>query len=103
MFRSKRHGSCMAAPSFWCVLTGPSCGEGTRFQKTSIRCLQQSPATEARSGQQRGKEHPMIKPWIFEFLPELGDQNLEPNPGDVAALFARYLDLWVRDEELGFE
>jgi alkanesulfonate monooxygenase SsuD/methylene tetrahydromethanopterin reductase-like flavin-dependent oxidoreductase (luciferase family) len=45
----------------------------------------------------------MIKPWIFEFLPELGDQNLEPNPGDVAALFARYLDLWVRDEELGFE
>jgi alkanesulfonate monooxygenase SsuD/methylene tetrahydromethanopterin reductase-like flavin-dependent oxidoreductase (luciferase family) len=45
----------------------------------------------------------MIKPWIFEFLPELGDQNLEPNPRDVATLFARYLDLWVRDEELGFE
>jgi alkanesulfonate monooxygenase SsuD/methylene tetrahydromethanopterin reductase-like flavin-dependent oxidoreductase (luciferase family) len=45
----------------------------------------------------------MIKPWIFEFLPELGAQNLEPDPGDVAALFARYLDLWVRDEELGFE
>jgi alkanesulfonate monooxygenase SsuD/methylene tetrahydromethanopterin reductase-like flavin-dependent oxidoreductase (luciferase family) len=45
----------------------------------------------------------MIKPWIFEFLPELGDRNLEPDPRDVAALFARYLDLWVRDEELGFE
>jgi alkanesulfonate monooxygenase SsuD/methylene tetrahydromethanopterin reductase-like flavin-dependent oxidoreductase (luciferase family) len=45
----------------------------------------------------------MIKPWIFEFLPELGDQNLEPDPRDVATMFARYLDLWVRDEELGFE
>ena len=45
----------------------------------------------------------MIKPWIFEFLPELGDQNVEPDPRDVAALFARYLDLWGRDEELGFE
>jgi alkanesulfonate monooxygenase SsuD/methylene tetrahydromethanopterin reductase-like flavin-dependent oxidoreductase (luciferase family) len=45
----------------------------------------------------------MIKPWLFEFLPELGDHNAEPNPRDVAALFARYLDLWVRDEQLGFE
>jgi alkanesulfonate monooxygenase SsuD/methylene tetrahydromethanopterin reductase-like flavin-dependent oxidoreductase (luciferase family) len=45
----------------------------------------------------------MIKPWIFEFLPELGDQNFEPDAREVAALFARYLDLWVRDEELGFE
>jgi alkanesulfonate monooxygenase SsuD/methylene tetrahydromethanopterin reductase-like flavin-dependent oxidoreductase (luciferase family) len=45
----------------------------------------------------------MIKPWIFEFLPELGYSSLEPDPRDVAALFARYLDLWVRDEALGFE
>jgi alkanesulfonate monooxygenase SsuD/methylene tetrahydromethanopterin reductase-like flavin-dependent oxidoreductase (luciferase family) len=45
----------------------------------------------------------MIKPWIFEFLPELGGPSLEPKPHDVAALFARYLDLWVRDEALGFE
>jgi alkanesulfonate monooxygenase SsuD/methylene tetrahydromethanopterin reductase-like flavin-dependent oxidoreductase (luciferase family) len=45
----------------------------------------------------------MIKPWIFEFLPALGDQSVEPEPRDVAALFARYLDLWVRDEALGFE
>jgi alkanesulfonate monooxygenase SsuD/methylene tetrahydromethanopterin reductase-like flavin-dependent oxidoreductase (luciferase family) len=45
----------------------------------------------------------MIKPWLFEFLPELGGPNVEPNPGDVATLFARYLDLWVRDEALGFE
>jgi alkanesulfonate monooxygenase SsuD/methylene tetrahydromethanopterin reductase-like flavin-dependent oxidoreductase (luciferase family) len=45
----------------------------------------------------------MIKPWIFEFLPELGGPGTEPDPSDVAALFARYLDLWVRDEALGFE
>ncbi len=45
----------------------------------------------------------MIKPWLFEFLPELGGPDVEPDPGDVAVLFARYLDLWVRDEALGFE
>ncbi|HLH91792.1 MAG TPA: LLM class flavin-dependent oxidoreductase [Xanthobacteraceae bacterium] len=45
----------------------------------------------------------MIKPWIFEFLPELGSPSVEPEPRDVTALFARYLDLWVRDEALGFE
>src|SRR5579872_3549403 len=45
----------------------------------------------------------MIKPWLFEFLPELGGPSVEPNPADVAALIARYLDLWVRDETLGFE
>jgi alkanesulfonate monooxygenase SsuD/methylene tetrahydromethanopterin reductase-like flavin-dependent oxidoreductase (luciferase family) len=45
----------------------------------------------------------MIKPWVFEFLPELGSPSVEPEPRDVAQLFARYLDLWVRDEALGFE
>ena len=45
----------------------------------------------------------MIKPWLFEFLPELGSPSTEPDPRDVAALFGRYLDLWVRDEALGFE
>jgi alkanesulfonate monooxygenase SsuD/methylene tetrahydromethanopterin reductase-like flavin-dependent oxidoreductase (luciferase family) len=45
----------------------------------------------------------MIKPWLFEFLPELGGPSVEPHPPDVATLFARYLDLWVRDEALGFE
>src|SRR5215472_10562825 len=45
----------------------------------------------------------MIKPWVFEFLPELGGPSLEPEPHAVAAHFARYLDLWVRDEALGFE
>ena len=45
----------------------------------------------------------MIKPWVFEFLPELGGPATEPEPRDVAALFARYLDLWAGDEALGFE
>src|SRR3974377_2060552 len=45
----------------------------------------------------------MIKPRLFEFLPELGSPSVEPNAQDVAALFGRYLDLWVRDEALGFE
>jgi alkanesulfonate monooxygenase SsuD/methylene tetrahydromethanopterin reductase-like flavin-dependent oxidoreductase (luciferase family) len=45
----------------------------------------------------------MIKPWVFEFVPELGGPSVEPDPRDVATLFARYLDLWVRDETLGFE
>src|SRR5215471_8462977 len=45
----------------------------------------------------------MIKPWLFEFLPELGSPSTEPNAADVTALFGRYLDLWVRDEALGFE
>jgi alkanesulfonate monooxygenase SsuD/methylene tetrahydromethanopterin reductase-like flavin-dependent oxidoreductase (luciferase family) len=45
----------------------------------------------------------MIKPWLFEFLPELGSPTVEPQPQAVAAHFARYLDLWVRDEALGFE
>ncbi len=45
----------------------------------------------------------MIKPWLFESVPELGTPNIEPNPDHVAKLFARYFDLWVRDETLGFE
>ena len=45
----------------------------------------------------------MIKSWVFEFLPELGGPGTEPDPRAVTALFARYLDLWVRDEKLGFE
>ena len=50
-----------------------------------------------------GKPPSMIKPWLFEFVPELGTPNIEPNPDHVARLFARYFDLWVRDETLGFE
>ncbi len=45
----------------------------------------------------------MIKPWVFEFLPELGGLSTEPDPRDVTKLFTRYLDLWARDEALGFE
>ena len=45
----------------------------------------------------------MIKPWLFEFFPELGDEARDPEPGDVADYVARYLDLWTRDEALGFE
>jgi alkanesulfonate monooxygenase SsuD/methylene tetrahydromethanopterin reductase-like flavin-dependent oxidoreductase (luciferase family) len=45
----------------------------------------------------------MIKPWVFEFFPELGGEDHDPDPRDVAAYFARYLDLWVHDEALGFE
>jgi alkanesulfonate monooxygenase SsuD/methylene tetrahydromethanopterin reductase-like flavin-dependent oxidoreductase (luciferase family) len=45
----------------------------------------------------------MIRPWVFEFFPELKDGGggaAEPGAGDYCA---RYLDLWKRDEELGFE
>jgi alkanesulfonate monooxygenase SsuD/methylene tetrahydromethanopterin reductase-like flavin-dependent oxidoreductase (luciferase family) len=45
----------------------------------------------------------VIKPWLFEFLPELGGPSVEPNPHDVTTLFGRYLDLWALDEALGFE
>src|SRR4051794_6441391 len=45
----------------------------------------------------------MIRPWVFEFFPELkhgGGSAAEPAASDY---FGRYLDLWQRDEELGFE
>ncbi len=45
----------------------------------------------------------MIKPWVFEFFPELGNAAQEPSRKAVAAHFASYLDLWTRDEALGFE
>jgi alkanesulfonate monooxygenase SsuD/methylene tetrahydromethanopterin reductase-like flavin-dependent oxidoreductase (luciferase family) len=45
----------------------------------------------------------MIKPWLFEFFPELGSPVAEPDPSDVALHFTRYLDLWAHDEALGFE
>ena len=40
----------------------------------------------------------MIRPWVFEFFPELKD-----GAADAGNYCARYLDLWKRDEELGFE
>lgn len=41
----------------------------------------------------------MIRPWVFEFFPELNDADGQA----VSRYFGRYLDLWKRDEELGFE
>jgi hypothetical protein len=43
----------------------------------------------------------MIKPWLFEFLPELGGPSLERDSHDVAKLFTRYFDLWVRKRVTG--
>src|ERR1700755_1871022 len=45
----------------------------------------------------------MIKPWLFEFFPELGGRDGDAEPSAVGAYFNSYLDLWVRDEKLGFE
>jgi alkanesulfonate monooxygenase SsuD/methylene tetrahydromethanopterin reductase-like flavin-dependent oxidoreductase (luciferase family) len=45
----------------------------------------------------------MIRPWIFEFFPELGDHAHEPEPQHVRRYFERYLDLWTQAEERGFE
>jgi alkanesulfonate monooxygenase SsuD/methylene tetrahydromethanopterin reductase-like flavin-dependent oxidoreductase (luciferase family) len=45
----------------------------------------------------------MIRPWVFEFFPELksgGGSAADPGAGDYCG---RYLDLWKRDEELDFE
>ena len=45
----------------------------------------------------------MIKPWVFEFFPELGSATQDTSPSAIAGHFASYLDLWTRDEALGFE
>jgi len=45
----------------------------------------------------------MIKPWLFEFFPELTQPVGEPAAADVRGYFDRYLRLWTRDEALGFE
>ena len=45
----------------------------------------------------------MIKPWVFEFFPELSDPNGHPDPKSVSKYFATYLDLWTRIEALGYE
>jgi len=34
----------------------------------------------------------MIKPWVFEFFPELGGEDHDPAPHDVAAYFAQSVD-----------
>src|ERR1041384_5210299 len=50
-----------------------------------------------------GDNRAMIKPWVFEFFPELGSEAADPRPHEVADFVARSLDLWTRDEALGFE
>jgi len=45
----------------------------------------------------------MIKPWIFEFFHAPGHPSHDPEPAVSSAHFHRYLDLWRRAEELGFE
>lgn len=39
----------------------------------------------------------MIRPWIFEFFPEAA------SPAEAGRCIDQYLDLWTRDEALGFE
>ena len=45
----------------------------------------------------------MIKPWVFEFFPELTDPSGDVEPKAVEKYFQTYLDIWTRDEALGFE
>jgi alkanesulfonate monooxygenase SsuD/methylene tetrahydromethanopterin reductase-like flavin-dependent oxidoreductase (luciferase family) len=45
----------------------------------------------------------MIKPWIFEFVPELDNASQGGSRDAISDYLARYLDLWTRDEALGFE
>jgi len=45
----------------------------------------------------------MIKPWIFEFFPELNDASGKPDPKAVSKYFQTYLDIWTRAEALGYE
>jgi len=45
----------------------------------------------------------MIRPWVFEFFPELNDPAKDTDPKAITNYFRFYLDLWARDEALGFE
>jgi alkanesulfonate monooxygenase SsuD/methylene tetrahydromethanopterin reductase-like flavin-dependent oxidoreductase (luciferase family) len=45
----------------------------------------------------------MIRPWIFEFFPELADPARLSNTKLVREYFERYLKIWQHDEALGFE
>jgi len=44
----------------------------------------------------------MIESWIFEFFPEPAGQAAQAT-GDLQQYFSGYLDLWTRDETLGFK
>ena len=45
----------------------------------------------------------MIRPWLFEFFPELTRAGGVAPASDVGRYFERYLRLWTQDEALGFE
>jgi len=45
----------------------------------------------------------VIKPWLFEFFPELRGPSGVPSAADVERYIRRYLRLWKEDEALGFE
>ncbi len=45
----------------------------------------------------------MIKPWLFEFFPELTDTSGSVDPKAVTKYFETYLDIWTRAEAHGFE
>lgn len=45
----------------------------------------------------------MIRPWVFEFFPQLTDEAAKATGRTVTDHFAGYLQLWSRDEELDFE
>ena len=45
----------------------------------------------------------MIRPWLFEFFPELKSDSGDPTGVEISGYFRKYLDLWTHDEELGFE
>ncbi len=45
----------------------------------------------------------MIRPWVFEFFPEKKSNSGAVSGAEISAYFRSYLDLWTRDEELGFE
>jgi alkanesulfonate monooxygenase SsuD/methylene tetrahydromethanopterin reductase-like flavin-dependent oxidoreductase (luciferase family) len=45
----------------------------------------------------------MIRPWTFEFFPERSGEDHRSKAGLVTDYFHRYLNIWKRDEALGYE
>ncbi|MCX7309977.1 MAG: LLM class flavin-dependent oxidoreductase [Afipia sp.] len=45
----------------------------------------------------------MIRPWVFEFFPELSAPTGGGKPSTVPDYFSSYLSLWEKDEKFGFE
>ncbi len=45
----------------------------------------------------------MLRTWVFEFFPELSDEDAAASGKSVAEYFEDYLTLWARAETLGFD